>query len=83
MGSGAQANAGWQYAAYQNTIFYITKDMDDGVGVWASLTTIHEALASCFTINYVSANSGSTWGTYIFFGAPARLHAIERSRITK
>ena len=70
MGSGAQANAGWQYAAYQNTIFYIPKDIDDGVGVWASLMTIDEALASCFTIDYVSANSGSTWGTYIFFGGP-------------
>jgi hypothetical protein len=70
MGSGAQATAGWQYAAYQNTIFYIPKDVDDGVGVWASLTTIDEALASCFTIDYVSANSGSTWGTYIFFGGP-------------
>jgi Neprosin len=70
MGSGAQANAGWQYAAYQNTIFYIPKDIDDGVGVWASLMTSDETLASCFTIDYVSANSGSTWGTYIFFGGP-------------
>jgi hypothetical protein len=70
MGSGALAAAGWQFAAFQNTIFYTPNDMDDGVGVWASLTTVDEALASCYTIDYVSASSGSTWGTYIFFGGP-------------
>jgi hypothetical protein len=73
MGSGAQANAGWQYAAYQNTIFYIPKDMDGGVGVWASLTTTDEALASCYTVDYVSAASGSSWGSYIYFGGPGAM----------
>jgi hypothetical protein len=68
MGSGAQANPGWQFAAYHSTIFYIPKDMDDGKGVWASLATTDEALTSCYTIDYVSANAGSTWGTYIYFG---------------
>jgi hypothetical protein len=60
---GAQASSGWQFAAYQNTIFYIPTNADDGVGVWANLTTTDEALTSCYTINYVSASSGSTWGT--------------------
>jgi hypothetical protein len=70
MGSGAFANTGWQFAAFQSTIFYIPRDEDDGVGVWASLTTVNEALTSCFTISYVSANVGSSWGSYIYFGGP-------------
>lgn len=70
MGSGAFANLGWQYAAFQNTIFYIPQDIDDGTGIWAQLGTTDEALASCYTINYVSANSGSSWGTYFYFGGP-------------
>lgn len=70
MGSGAQANAGWQFAAYQNTIFYIPNNSDDGVGIWASLNTSDEALTSCYTIDYTSARSGSTWGAYFYFGGP-------------
>jgi hypothetical protein len=73
MGSGAQADAGWQFAAYQNTIFYIPTNTDDGVGVWANLTAGDEALASCYTIDYVSASTGSTWGTYFYFGGPGAL----------
>jgi hypothetical protein len=73
MGSGAFASAGWQFAAYQHTIFYIPRDEDDGVGVWASLTAVNEALTRCYTINYVSANAGSSWGTYIYFGGPGAM----------
>jgi hypothetical protein len=70
MGSGAFANTGWEYASYQNSIFYIPRDEDDGVGTWANLTTVDEALTTCYTITYTSANSGSNWGTYIYFGGP-------------
>jgi hypothetical protein len=70
MGSGAFASKGWQIAAYQNTIFSIPRDENGGVGVWASLTTIVESLASCFSINLVGAANGGNWGTYFFFGGP-------------
>ncbi len=70
MGSGSFASSGWQHAAFQKTIFYIPRDMDDGVGVWADLTTTVESLSTCYTINYVSSASGGSWGTYFFFGGP-------------
>lgn len=70
MGSGAFASTGWQHAGFQRSIFYIPKDMDDGVGVWGDLTTTVESLLTCYTINYVSSTAGSDWGTYFFFGGP-------------
>lgn len=70
MGSGAFAATGWQHAAYQHTIFYTARDEDDGVGVWADLTTTVESLATCYTISYTPASSGGDWGTYFFFGGP-------------
>jgi Neprosin len=70
MGSGAFAGTGWEYAAYQNSIFYIPQNSDDGVGTWASLTTHDEAFSTCYTVNYTSANSGGSWGSYIYFGGP-------------
>lgn len=70
MGSGEFASQGWQHAAYQNTIFYISRDENDGVGVWADMTTTDEAFSTCYTINLTPASSGGNWGTYIFFGGP-------------
>lgn len=70
MGSGELASQGWQHAAYQNTIFYISRDENDGVGVWGDLTAHDEAFTSCYTINLTPASSGGNWGTYIFFGGP-------------
>jgi hypothetical protein len=70
MGSGELAATGWQHAAFQNTIFYIARDEDDGVGVWADLSTTVESLLTCYTISYVGASSGGNWGTYFFFGGP-------------
>jgi neprosin-like protein len=69
MGSGQFASTGWQQAAFQNTIFYIPRDENDGVGVWASLGRI-ERSPSCYTINLTPSTSGGSWGTYIFFGGP-------------
>ncbi len=69
MGSGAFANQGWQRAAFQNTIFYIPRDEDDGTGVWADLTA-NEPSPGCYTIDLVPASSGGSWGTYFFFGGP-------------
>jgi hypothetical protein len=62
---------GWIRAAFQNTIFYIPRDEDDGVGVWADLSTTVESLATCYTISYVPASSGGNWGSYFFFGGPS------------
>jgi len=67
MGSDEFASQGWQHAAYQNIIFYIARDENDGVGVWADLTATDEAFT---TINLTPSSSGGNWGTYIFFGGP-------------
>ncbi len=69
MGSGEFANQGWQRAAFQNTIFYIPRNEDNGVGVWAS-PTAQEPAPSCYTVDLVLAASGGNWGTYFYFGGP-------------
>ena len=69
MGSGEFADQGWQKAAFQNTIFYIPKNEDDGVGVWADLSE-YEPSPDCYTIDIVPATKGGDWGTYFFFGGP-------------
>jgi hypothetical protein len=69
MGSGAFANEGWQRAAFQNTIFYIPKNENDGVGVWLDPFEI-EPSPDCYTIEITPASRGGNWGTYIFFGGP-------------
>jgi hypothetical protein len=71
MGSGELASQGWQHAAFQNTIFSIPRDENDGVGVWADMTATDEAFTSCYTINLVPASNGGNWGTYFFFGGPS------------
>jgi hypothetical protein len=68
MGSGEHANAGWQHAAFQKSIFYIPRDEDNGTGVWASLTTM--STPSCYSIDLVPSSEGGNWGTYLYFGGP-------------
>lgn len=70
MGSGALAANGYEVAAFQNTIFYIPRDENGGVGVWADLTGIDEGFPSCYTFNVVNWPYGGSWGTYLFFGGP-------------
>jgi len=70
MGSGALAEKGWREAAYQNTIFWIARDENDGFGVWANLTASDEGKTSCYTVNVVNWPDGGDWGTYLFFGGP-------------
>ncbi len=70
MGSGASANQGWQHAAFQNTIFYIPRDENGGVGVWSELTGMAEGLATCYSINVIPAASGGSWGSNFFYGGP-------------
>ncbi len=66
MGSGRFANAGFGYAAYQNTIFYITQSYGS---VWSSLSQIVTNPA-CYTFQYHDSSEGSSWGTYFYFGGP-------------
>jgi hypothetical protein len=70
MGSGDFAENGFGEAAFQNTIFYIPQDEDDGVGVWAELSAHDESPASCYTIELVDWPKGGDWGTYFYFGGP-------------
>ena len=69
MGGGAFASKGLGVAAFQHTIFYIPRDENGGVGVWATLGGIEES-PSCYTIDVTNAPSGGSWGTYFFFGGP-------------
>ena len=67
MSSGAFAEAGNEYAAYQNQIFYLESDASS---IWADLQVVDEASTSCYTIEAVEQPNGGDWGTYILFGGP-------------
>ena len=67
MGSGIRAEKGWEEAAFQNTVFWIPRDEDDGVGIWADLLK-HDESAACYSIDIVEAPDSGDWGTYLFFG---------------
>ena len=66
MGSGAFANQGYSYAAYQRQVYYV-----DGANAvhWANLTPIQESPA-CYTLNGPLTQRNSTWGVYFYFGGP-------------
>ncbi len=70
MGSGRLAATGWQQAAFQEDIFYIPHDENDGFGVWTDLAPQDEGLPACFTVDFTPASAGGSWGSYIFFGGP-------------
>ena len=69
MGSGQFASAGWQQAAFQNTIFYIPKNSNGGTGVWATLSPL-QTNPTCYTIIITPSSQGGSWGTYFYFGGP-------------
>jgi hypothetical protein len=64
MGSGEKANAGWQHAAYQHTIFYIDTNT---TSQWANLDK-YESNPDCYTADV--HNIYGSWGTYLYFGGP-------------
>jgi hypothetical protein len=66
MGSGAWANAGSQYAAYQRLIYYTDTS---GAGQWGNLTAV-QPTPNCYTIVYTPSSSGGSWGSYFYFGGP-------------
>jgi hypothetical protein len=65
MGSGAFANTGWGYAAYQRNISYTDKSGKDH----PAKLKAGQATKSCYTIDVHNKTSGG-WGTYFFFGGP-------------
>lgn len=69
MGSGEFASSGWTDAAFQNQIFYIPQEENDGYGVWAELTSV-EPEPDCYTVDVTDSTSGGDWGTYFYFGGP-------------
>jgi neprosin-like protein len=66
MGSGNWANAGFGYAAFQNTVFYIDTS---GAGQWTSLSPI-VTNPNCYSLILVPASQGGSWGSYLWFGGP-------------
>jgi hypothetical protein len=66
MGSGHFASAGWQFAAYQRNVFYLSTP---STTQWAHLTAAQPS-PTCYTVAgpYWSTTSG--WGIYFYFGGP-------------
>ncbi|KAF2102595.1 hypothetical protein NA57DRAFT_32918 [Rhizodiscina lignyota] len=69
MGSGKFPSDGWSRAAFQNTIFWIPRDENDGVGEWTKLG-LESKTPGCYDINITNFPAGGDWGTYIYFGGP-------------
>lgn len=69
MGSGVLSTQGPSVAATQHTIFYIPRDENDGVGVWANLSPLI-ADSPCYSLNITNFPNDGSWGTYIVFGGP-------------
>ena len=64
MGSGQQASAGWQGAAFHKEIAYLTS------GGWVPATlSPDERDAPAYTID-LHNNSSSAWSTYFYYGGP-------------
>ena len=66
MGSGAWANRGYSYAAYQRQVFYV--DATNTVH-WANLTAIQPS-PGCYTLNGPLFQNNNTWGVNFYFGGP-------------
>jgi len=66
MGSGQFANAGFGWAAYQNTIFYIDQA---NTSRWSSLSPI-VTNPNCYTLGITDSSVGGSWGTYLYYGGP-------------
>jgi Neprosin len=66
MGSGNFSGAGFGWAAFQHTIFYIDRAY---VSRWSVLSPIISNPA-CYDLRITDSSVGGSWGTYIFFGGP-------------
>lgn len=70
MGSGQFPAKGFGEAAFQKTVFWITRDENDGFGEWTSLKPVRHASLSCYDINMTNFPDGGDWGTHFYFGGP-------------
>jgi hypothetical protein len=66
MGSGYFPSAGFGWAAYQNTVYYIAPTY---ATYWSSLSPIVTNPA-CYNLAITPASSGGSWGTYFYYGGP-------------
>ena len=72
MGSGRHASAGWQHAAFQRNL-HTQSHASGAITNFDGAAMIDVAASRCardeFSVD-CSMNSGSTWGSYHFFGGP-------------
>jgi hypothetical protein len=66
MGSGYFPDAGFGWAAYQNTVYYISQSYTT---YWSSLSPIVTNPA-CYNLAITDSSVGGSWGEYFFFGGP-------------
>ncbi|MFI8930742.1 neprosin family prolyl endopeptidase [Streptomyces sp. NPDC053474] len=66
MGSGAHASAGFRQAAYQRVA---TVNPVSGGAAHATLSEAGSVSGPCYSLQ-ITNNSGSDWGSYLFFGGP-------------
>ncbi len=73
MGSGRHAVDGWTHACYQRLIHNQT-NLDGALANFDGIASVDVAASNCPTNAYTIEtfmNSGSSWGSYQFFGGPA------------
>ncbi len=66
MGSGAFANQGYRFAAYQRQIYFVNTT---NASQWANLTA-QQPSPACYTVAGPWFVNNTTWGEYFFFGGP-------------
>ena len=66
MGSGAFANRGYKFAAYQRQVYYIDLTRRSQ---WANLGA-QQPSANCYTVQGPNNGGDVLWGIYFFFGGP-------------
>ncbi|OLB78388.1 MAG: hypothetical protein AUI14_13275, partial [Actinobacteria bacterium 13_2_20CM_2_71_6] len=67
MGSGYFPSAGFGWAAYQNTVYYISRP--SYATYWSSLSPIVTNPA-CYDLAITDSSVGGSWGTYFYYGGP-------------
>jgi hypothetical protein len=68
MGSGKKPAAGYGQAAYQHDVI-----ISRASGAESAVLIPEPTSANCYGID-VTNNSGTSWGTYLFFGGPGGLN---------
>jgi Neprosin len=66
MGSGAFANQGYSFAAYQRQVYFINLANNTA---WANLAA-QQPSPACYTLNGPLMGNNVFWGAYFYFGGP-------------